>query len=79
MESTELPPHVARLIELERERAARKALDSAASMLEGYSTNEQYRKAFKLGADLIRAKRETFVSETYTDKSENTAHEGGGR
>lgn len=43
-----------RLIELEREDARRKALEDAAAALEKHATNENYQKALKLGANLIR-------------------------
>ena len=46
---------LSRRIELERMDAARKALEHAAERLEGYSTNELYRKALKTAARMIRS------------------------
>lgn len=47
----------ARRIELEREDAARRAIEDAAGFLEGYSTNALYQKAFRLAASLLRGKK----------------------
>jgi len=43
-----------RLIELERNDAARAALEEAANQLEMKAGNEVYRRAWRIGADYIR-------------------------
>lgn len=46
-----------RRIELERADAARKALEEAATALETKSGNELYRRAYRIAADFLRARR----------------------
>lgn len=48
-------PSVDRLIELERDEAVRKALESAAKTLEDRAGNEVYQRAWKAAARVIRS------------------------
>lgn len=48
---------IARLIQLEREDAARRAIEDAAKALETRAGNSLYEKAWKAGAKLIRSLR----------------------
>lgn len=47
-----------RRIQLERDDAARKALEEAASHLEKYSTNDLYHRVMRLAAKLVRSMKD---------------------
>lgn len=63
-----------RMIALERLEAGRGALENACQFLEGYETNDLYRKAFKLAAKLIRENSTDFSQRLNAGQEPNHIH-----